>query len=148
VTYTRALAAEGKSSGIRVYGVAPGAVETEMLRGSFPTWRHAALSPLKDLVYLVGWFASFTVSTVTWRDRTFRGNGTPVQGSPVEALWSPSYTLISVLAGYRTKILNRPTTFALNVDNVQDTDYYVSATLNTGSWGAPRSFRFSTSMDF
>jgi len=83
-----------------------------------------------------------------WRDRTFRGNGTPVQGSPVEALWSPSYTLISVLAGYRTKILNRPTTFALNVDNVQDTDYYVSATLNTGSWGAPRSFRFSTSMDF
>ena len=83
-----------------------------------------------------------------WRDRTFRGNGTPVQGSPVEALWSPSYTLISVLAGYRTKILNRPTTFALNVDNVQDTDYYVSATLNTGSWGAPRSFRFSTSIDF
>jgi glycolate oxidase len=54
----------------------------------------------------------------------------------------------TVLAGYRTKILNRPTTFALNVDNVQDTDYYVSATLNTGSWGAPRSFRFSTSMDF
>lgn len=43
-----------------------------MLRGSFPAWRHAALIPLKDLVYLVGWFASFTVSTVTWRDRTFR----------------------------------------------------------------------------
>lgn len=43
-----------------------------MLRGTFPAWRHAALIPLKDLFYFVGWFASFTVTTVTWRDRTFR----------------------------------------------------------------------------
>jgi outer membrane receptor for ferric coprogen and ferric-rhodotorulic acid len=83
-----------------------------------------------------------------WRDRTFRGNGTPVQGSPVQELWSPGYTLISFLGGYRTKILNYPTTFALNLDNLENVDYYTSATLSTGSWGAPRSFRFSTTIDF
>jgi len=33
---TRGLAREGQPHGIRVYGVAPGAVETQMLRASFP----------------------------------------------------------------------------------------------------------------
>jgi len=53
-----------------------------------------------------------------------------------------------LLGGYRTKILNYPTTFALNLDNLENVDYYTSATLSTGSWGASRSFRFSTTIDF
>ena len=40
------------------------------------------------------------------------------------------------------------TTFALNVDNAFNKDYYLSATTTTGSWGAPRSFRFTMAVDF
>lgn len=36
VAYTKSLAKEGADVGIRVYGISPGAVETDMLRGAFP----------------------------------------------------------------------------------------------------------------
>jgi outer membrane receptor for ferric coprogen and ferric-rhodotorulic acid len=83
-----------------------------------------------------------------WRQPTFRGNAVVVQGGPVQALWSPSYFVGSALAGYRTKVFNRTTTFALNIDNVFAKDYYLSATTNTGSWGAPRGYRFAMTTDF
>lgn len=46
VAYTQFLAKEGADAGIRVYGVAPGAVETGMLRGAFPDFpANLALEP-------------------------------------------------------------------------------------------------------
>jgi len=36
VAYTRELAKEGAAAHVQVYGVAPGAIETDMLRGPFP----------------------------------------------------------------------------------------------------------------
>ena len=83
-----------------------------------------------------------------WRQPTFRGNAVIVQGSPIVALWSPSYTTVSLLAGYRTKLFERTTTFAANVDNVFNKEYYASALTTSGSWGAPRGFRFSMIVDF
>lgn len=83
-----------------------------------------------------------------FRQPTFRGNAVVVQGGPVTTLWSPAYTVATALAGYRTKVFERTTTFALNVDNVFNKDYYLSGTTTTGSWGTPRSFRFTMTVDF
>jgi hypothetical protein len=42
-----------------------------LLRGTPLAWRHAALIPLKDLGYFVGWFASFAIRVVSWRGRRY-----------------------------------------------------------------------------
>lgn len=42
-----------------------------LLRGRPLAWRHAAAIPGKDLLYFVGWFASFAVRTVSWRGRSY-----------------------------------------------------------------------------
>ena len=44
--YTKGVAAEGAEKKIRVYAIAPGAVETDMLRGAFPDYpREKTLNP-------------------------------------------------------------------------------------------------------
>ena len=42
-----------------------------LLRGVPLAARHVALLPLKDLLYFVGWFGSFSARTVSWRGRTY-----------------------------------------------------------------------------
>jgi 3-oxoacyl-[acyl-carrier protein] reductase len=52
--WTRGLADEGRSKGIRVFAVAPGAVETRMLRTAFPDFpRDRTLQP-SDIADVVG----------------------------------------------------------------------------------------------
>ncbi|MBL9202683.1 MAG: hypothetical protein JNL39_19375, partial [Opitutaceae bacterium] len=83
-----------------------------------------------------------------WRLRTYRGtvaiaaaNATPTD------LYSPAYTIYTAYLSYTRKIYNRNTVFQLNVDNVFDKEYYRSAAVGSGSWGDPRSFRFSMSTE-
>ena len=56
--------------------------------------------------------------------------------------------ILTLLAGYRVNIYKRPTTFALNVSNLFEKEYYRSTGIATGSWGEPRSFRLTVSTDF
>jgi iron complex outermembrane recepter protein len=87
---------------------------------------------------------------VNWREPTYRGDGDHDSNpaTPLQALWSPGYSLYSVLAGYRANVFKRPTTFALNVSNLFDKEYYRSGGIASGSWGEPRSFRLTVSTDF
>lgn len=87
---------------------------------------------------------------LNYRLRTYRGN-VDLDGNaatPTTPLWSPAYTLYSVLAGYSTSVLKYRTTFALNISNLFDKEYYRSGLFSTGSWGEPRGFRLSMSTDF
>ena len=51
--FTRALADEGKPSGIRAFAVAPGAVETTMLRGAFPDFPAAETLAPEEVAGLI-----------------------------------------------------------------------------------------------
>lgn len=44
----------------------------KVLRGEWPALRHAAVIPVKDAVYLAGWFAPLAVRHVHWRGRAYR----------------------------------------------------------------------------
>ena len=83
-----------------------------------------------------------------WRQPTFRGNAVTVQGGPLQPVWSPSYTVVNLLAGYTTKLWQRRVSFSLNVDNALNKNYYATVATNVASWGAPQNFRFSTTVDF
>jgi ceramide glucosyltransferase len=48
------------------------AAALRLMRGSWPALRHAAAIPLKDAVYLAGWFAPLGGGRVHWRGRSYR----------------------------------------------------------------------------
>ena len=85
---------------------------------------------------------------VQYRDESYRGNFDRNLDGVAEELWSPGYTLYTLMAGYRTKIANRNVEFGLNVYNLFDKDYFRSFSLFSGAWGDPRNFRFTTRMQF
>lgn len=87
---------------------------------------------------------------LNYRLRTYRGAADldGVAATPAVNLWSPAYTLYSVLAGYQTTIMKRRTSFALNLNNVFDKEYYRSTATASGSWGEPRSWRLTMITDF
>ncbi|MEO6246334.1 MAG: TonB-dependent receptor plug domain-containing protein [Opitutaceae bacterium] len=81
-----------------------------------------------------------------WRLRTYRGTAALATATATPTnIWSPAYTLYTAYLGYSRKIYNRSTSFQLNVDNVFDKEYFRSAAIGSGSWGEPRSFKFTVS---
>lgn len=89
-----------------------------------------------------GWLKGFTLGGgFQYRNKTYRANFDFNNDGVAEEVWAPSYTLFNAMAGYRTRIWNRPTNFSLNVNNVLNKDYYISRGLSTGTWGERTNFR-------
>ncbi len=86
---------------------------------------------------------------MNWRLRTYRGTAAIATATSTPTnVWSPAYSLYNAFFGYTRKIYNRNTSFQLNIDNLFDKEYFRSAAIGSGSWGDPRTFRFSASTDF
>lgn len=80
---------------------------------------------------------------VQYRAKSYRGNFDLNLDGIAEELWSPGYTLYTLMAGYRTKIMKRPVDLNVNVFNLFDKDYFRSFSLFSGAWGDARTFRFA-----
>jgi outer membrane receptor protein involved in Fe transport len=80
---------------------------------------------------------------VQYRDKSYRGNLDVNRDGVAEQLWSPGYTLYTLMAGYRTKLMKRNVDINLNIYNLFDKDYFRSFSLFSGAWGDARSFRLA-----
>ena len=85
---------------------------------------------------------------VQYRDKSYRGNLDLNLDGVAEELWSPGYTLYTLMSSYRTRIAKRNVDFSLNVYNIFDKDYFRSFSLFSGAWGDARTFRFTTRIQF
>ncbi len=70
--FTKAAAEEGRSDGIRVFAVAPGAVETSMLRGHFPDFPATQTLTPDDVAQLVAHVCQDAIRHATGETITLR----------------------------------------------------------------------------
>jgi hypothetical protein len=95
-----------------------------------------------------GFLKGFTLGGgFQYRDKSYRANFDFDRDGLAEEVWSRAYILGNLMVAYRTKLLNRPVTINLNVNNIFNEDYYVSRGLGTGTWGQLRSFRLAIRSD-
>ena len=85
---------------------------------------------------------------VQYRDKSYRGNLDVNLDGVAEELWSPGYMLYTLMAGYRTKVMNRNVDFNLNIYNLFDKDYFRSFSTFSGAWGDGRTFRGTARVQF
>jgi outer membrane receptor protein involved in Fe transport len=85
---------------------------------------------------------------VQYRDKSYRGNFDLNLDGVAEELWSPGYTLYTLMTGYRTKIAKRNVDLSLNIYNLFDKDYFRSFSLFSGAWGDARTFRCTARVQF
>jgi outer membrane receptor protein involved in Fe transport len=110
----------------------------------FTKWRSNLVTMYR---FQEGPLKNFSIGgAVQYRDKSYRGNFDRDLDGDVEQLWSPGYTLYTLMTGYRTKIMNRNVDFSLNIYNLTNKDYFRSFSLFSGAWGDRRSFRFATNI--
>jgi outer membrane receptor protein involved in Fe transport len=112
----------------------------------FTKWRSNLVTMYR---FQEGPLRNFSIGgAVQYRDKSYRGNLDLNLDGVAEELWSPGYTLYTLMTSYRTKILERNVDISLNVYNVFDKDYFRSFSLFSGAWGDARSFRCTTRIQF
>lgn len=110
----------------------------------FTKWRSNLVTMYR---FQEGPLKNFSIGAgVQYRDKSYRGNLDLNNDGVAEELWSPGYTLYTLMSGYRTKIMNRTVDLNLNVYNLFDKDYFRSFSLFSGAWGDARTFRFTTNI--
>lgn len=78
-----------------------------------------------------------------YREKTYQGNFDLNRDGFAEELWTPGYTVVNLMLGYRTRVWDRPVDLGFNVNNLFDQEYFRATALSTGAWGEERSFRLS-----
>lgn len=82
-------------------------------------------------------------ASVQYRDESYLGNFDLNRDGTAEEIWTSGYTIYNLMLGYRMKILERPASLSLNINNIFDQEYFRALSLSAGDWGEGRSFRLA-----